>query len=150
MKYRYYFHCIPKEEGFHTTNEIAILLNSVDKDMEKNTLQEVRDGIISTLSTHGWGLNIPLSSKSQIKITAQKKETALCLQTGNISRVYADLMKLQALYLNGTVSSGYLIIPVRDSAIRHGSNLANFERVTTEMTIFDRVISIPLRIIGLI
>ena len=101
------------------------------------------------LMQKGWSSNIILSRKSKITINAYKNGIGLCTQTGNVARMYADLLKLQAMYRNKTIKGAIYIIPKKECAKTIGQNVANFERLQNELTnVFNKVITFPLLIIG--
>jgi hypothetical protein len=86
---------------------------------------------------------------SGISIASQKNRVGLGIQTaGNMSRMYADLIKLQQMYLNDTICVGVLIMPTAIAARQLGDNLANSDRLESELTIFRKVIHMPLMIIS--
>ena len=66
-----------------------------------------------------------------------------------MSRMYADLLKLQAVYLRGSIDSAIFILPEDACAKLLGDNVANCERLRRELAIFDRAITVPLAIIGI-
>ena len=72
----------------------------------------------------------------------------MCLQTGNVGRIYADLLKLQTLYMKDNIQAGILLIPPQNAAVRLGQNLVNYERLTRELPIFNQVVTMPLVIVG--
>lgn len=77
-----------------------------------------------------------------------KDKTGLCIQTGNMARVYADLLKLQALFSRRTIDSGILILATVKCGRQFGGNVASYERVLRELDIFDKVVTMPLVVIG--
>jgi hypothetical protein len=112
----------------------------------------VRDHLLTTLKNkNGWSDQVKLAADSNISITAKKGDVGLCLQTGNMGRMYADLLKLQCLYKSKVLKAAILIVPTRRLAKEHdyGANVAQFERLTRELTIFDKVITIPMVVIGM-
>jgi hypothetical protein len=44
-------------------------------------------------------------------VTSMKDEVGLCLQTGNMARMYADLIKLLTLYLDNAIKAAAIIVP---------------------------------------
>ena len=73
----------------------------------------------------------------------------LCIQTGNVARTYADMLKLQALYTDGKINAGVLVLPVKECADTFGKNVANFERFLRELLyVFSKVITVPLLVVG--
>ncbi|KKE78273.1 hypothetical protein WH51_13375 [Bacilli bacterium VT-13-104] len=111
--------------------------------------RELRTEVIDILRLNGWSNEVKISTESDITITSIKNDIGLCLQTGNISRVYADLLKLQTLFLDGKIYSAIYITPTKEAALKMGDNIANLERITQELHIFNYVITIPIIIIGI-
>lgn len=149
---KYYIHghrigdqIVPAKSLKEVTDTIDATLIPV----ERGKSTKIKTAILEGLRTRGWSGEVSLSPHSGITITSQKDNVGLCFQTGNMARMYADLMKLQALYLRDTINVGIFIVPTTVTARILGDNLANFERLTNEMEIFERVISMPLAIIGL-
>ncbi|WP_224483474.1 hypothetical protein [Robertkochia aurantiaca] len=97
----------------------------------------------------GWSEKVELDSNTRINITSMNKEYGLCLQTGNMSRFYADLIKLEYLYKKGKLKGAFYILPSKYAAKIMGSNIANFDRFTHELEVFNKVITTPIIVIGL-
>ena len=110
---------------------------------------KIRAAILGGIATKGWSGEVALSSNSEITITSAKSKIGLCLQTGNVSRTYADLMKLQKLYVDGAIIAGIVIVPSASCAKKIGSNVANSARLSKELKIFERVITFPLVILSM-
>jgi hypothetical protein len=110
---------------------------------------DIRAAILGGLAVKGWSGEVALSSDSEITITSVKSKIGLCLQTGNVSRMYADLMKLQKLYVDGAIIAGIVIVPSAQCAKKIGSNVANAMRLSKEIKIFERVITAPLVILSM-
>lgn len=72
----------------------------------------------------------------------------MCFQTGNVGRIYADLLKLQTLYVKGNITAGIILIPQIKTAKALGANMANYERLIRELPIFSQVITMPIVVIG--
>lgn len=117
-------------------------------EMCKNTVSEIKNAILDELLSNGWEKDHRLDSVSHISITASQNKIGLCLQTGNISRIYADLLKLQLLFTQGQLFAGIIILPTKSAAKSLGDNMVNFERVVQELNIFSQIITIPLVLIG--
>jgi len=109
----------------------------------------VRDHILDALSKSGWSGEFEVDRDSAITITSVKGRVGLCLQTGNMSRMYADLLKLQTLYLRNIIDAAVMLLPTDDAAREFGSNIANQERLMRELAIFERVITVPAVIVGI-
>lgn len=108
----------------------------------------LKKAIGAEIRSHGWSGKVMLGTDSNISVTSLRNRTALCVQTGNIARMYADLLKLQALFANGRIDSGILVLPEAVCAREIGSNIANTDRLLRELKIFGRVVTLPVAIIG--
>lgn len=115
---------------------------------EKRSSSKIKEEIMTELYTAGWSSEVELDPDSRITITSCKDSVGLVFQTGNVSRMYADLLKLQAMYLKEKISAGVFILPTTTAAKKLGDNISNFERLKKELNIFDRVISVPIMIFG--
>jgi hypothetical protein len=96
----------------------------------------------------GWSGEYRLDSDSKITISSYMQGVGLCIQTGNAGRVYADLLKLQTLYVKGNITSGIMLIPTVVTAKELGYNMANYERLVRELPLFSQVITMPIVVIG--
>lgn len=105
----------------------------------------IKDHVFTTLGQKGWSGEIQIEpTVSKISIPSAKDQAGLCFQTGNMGRAYADLVKLQALYLNAKIEVGALILPTRVAAKKMNSNLANYDRLKVEMSVIRKVIYMPI------
>lgn len=110
----------------------------------------VREAILKTLrEKHGWSDETTLSPDAKISITSRKGEIGLCVQTGNMGRFYADLLKLEYLFQEGLIQAAVYVLPVKNLAKQWGENIAHFERFTNEVKIFSKIINTPMLIIGI-
>lgn len=128
---------------------IEKILTEIEFNFKVGSSRELRDIINEKLSFYGWSDKITLESNTNISITSFNKEHGLCLQTGNMSRFYADLLKLEYLFQKKKITCAFYIIPTNEAAKLIGSNVANFERFTNELNLFSTIITIPLRIFGI-
>jgi hypothetical protein len=108
----------------------------------------IKDEILESLQGAGWSAEVELDPVSRITITSCKKKVGLVFQTGNMGRMYADLLKLQTLYLRETIMAGVFIVPTYDAAQLLGDNITNFDRLKKELPIFERAITVPILIYG--
>lgn len=84
-----------------------------------------------------------------MSITSLKDGIGLCLQTGNMARVYADLMKLQTLYLDNAISAAVMVVPSQPIALIIGKNIAQTTRIERELEIFRKAYHVPTLVLGL-
>lgn len=129
--------------------DIEQAIESIDAPLKRGAASSIRDAFTQALIASGWPGELQLAADSKITITSCKKHTGLCFQTGNMARMYADLLKLQTLYLNGTIACGALLLPSSVVARKIGDNIANATRLERELNIFKKVISLPMLIYSL-
>lgn len=129
--------------------EVQHAIAKVTLKLGKGSAPNLRTAILGGLNAKGWSGEVALSSGSDITITSVKNRIGLCLQTGNVARTYADLMKLQKLYVDGVIIAGVVIVPSAPCAKKLGSNVANATRLSKELKIFERVITAPLTILAI-
>ncbi|HJT36745.1 MAG TPA: BglII/BstYI family type II restriction endonuclease [Pirellulales bacterium] len=116
---------------------------------QQGSSKSIKSAILDALVSHGWPGKVGLDIMSRISISSLKDKVGLCFQTGNMGRMYADLIKLQTLYLRGTIDAGVFIVPETRCAKLLGENIADCGRLLRELPIFDRAITVPLAVIGI-
>jgi len=127
---------------------IEKIIAEINVEIKPKNAPAFRKEFIEKLYSQGWNEKAGLSYDSRISITAYNEGVGLCCQTGNVSRIYADMLKLQTLWVAGTIMVGIIILPIDSNAKILGDNMANYERLVRELNIFERVITMPLLIIG--
>ena len=108
----------------------------------------IRNHVRNEITVAGWSDEVPLSPDSDMTVFSMKGDLAFQLQTGNASRAPYDLLKLQYLYEEKRIEAAALAVPVRAAANSIGQNIASFERIEKELGIFDRIITVPILLIG--
>jgi hypothetical protein len=73
----------------------------------------------------------------------------MCIQMGNTSRVYADLLKLETLFRHGSISQAVLVVPSEEYSAYLGTNYANYSRAEQDIKAFDPTISVPILLISI-
>lgn len=129
-------------------NDLNSILYSTDIDVKNYAASKINTSISQKLKQFGWSDSIRIDDKSKISISATQLDIGLCLQTGNVSRTYADLLKLQTLFKKETIKAGVIIVPTATAAKQLGLNVASFERLSREILIFNQVITLPLLLVG--
>jgi hypothetical protein len=117
--------------------------------IRKGCASSLRKTIERLIQLQGWSGKVRIDKSKAITITSMKNNTGLCIQTGNVGRFYADILKLQTLYLNGNIEAGVYILPTKQSANVMGDNLANYERFVEELDLYKKIITVPLFVIGI-
>lgn len=149
MKHTTYLHLTKQSAVSSLEQSVVDVIKEIDTGIFHGSSKLLRKQITDALKKKGWSSKVKLSASSNISITAMNRRTALCLQTGNMGRFYADLLKLQFLYKKKKIDSAIYILPKKDLALKIGSNIANFERFTAELQIFEDVVTVPIFVIGL-
>lgn len=116
---------------------------------KRHSSKDFRDTLLKSLGTFGWSNRVRIDQRSKINITSVLNDVGLCLQTGNMSRFYADLLKLETIYRKEIIQGAIYILPDKDWAKKLGANRANFERLVEELKIFEATVTIPIMIFGI-
>ncbi len=127
---------------------ISSILNDEHPKLTQNSVSTLKNDIWNKMMKIGWSGEYRLDSDSKITISSYMQGVGLCFQTGNAGRVYADLLKLQTLYVKGNITAGIILIPTVSTAKELGSNMANYERLVRELPLFSQVITMPIAVIG--
>ena len=120
------------------------LFNTGDVLIKPGGTESIRSHGEMGLAKAGWALNAPVDAGFKLVITARKTNLGFQIQTGNISRAMYDLLKLQTMYLNRVIESACLAVPSGVAAGIIGGNLANANRLSDELKLFGRHITVPL------
>ncbi len=129
-------------------SDIREAFSKIEKKVERYEISDIRQDVLDDLQIKGWSDKLLLARGSNISITAKKDDVGLCMQTGNVSRVYADMMKLQTLFVNDRIKAGIIVVATADCARQYTCNAATFERLVRELDIFSQVITMPIVVIG--
>lgn len=130
-------------------NSVTDVIEGMDYSLGKYEIKNFKDDLSDQLIMHGWSGTVKLSTYSSISITSVQKNIGLCTQTGNIARTYADLMKLQAMYMDNKIKASIFVLPTKKCANSFGRNVANYDRFLRELiNIFPKVITVPMVIVG--
>ena len=129
--------------------ELESAIGAVTISPVRGVSTKLRKAIIDRLKIYGWSGEIAVAQGSNIKVTSIKSDVGLCLQTGNMARMYADLIKLQTLYLNNAIKSAVIIVPSEPVAKLLGSNIAQAKRLARELDIFKKAYYVPTLIFAL-
>ena len=117
--------------------------------LEAHATQSIRAHIRGELTKEGWSEELYIArDMAGATIFSVKGDLAIQLQTGNISRVFYDLLKLQYLFIRNKIEAAALAVPTRSGASQLGSNIANFERLCGELQLYDRIITVPILVVA--
>lgn len=129
-------------------NEVKKALGSIFATLSKNGATAIRAQVVEKLDQLGWSGNVRVSPDHNITVTGMKGNLAACVQFGNMSRFYADLLKLQALFERGKCDGAIFILPTKKAADAMASNIANADRLVKELQLFRSIINIPIKVLG--
>lgn len=129
--------------------EIEKAITAITPPSSKGQSTKMRREFLDSLKLAGWTNELIVAPNSGMTITTSRGEVGLCLQTGNMARMYADLMKLQALYLNGAINAAAIVLPSAATAKLLGSNIAAAERLERELVVFRKTYHVPTVIYSL-
>jgi hypothetical protein len=108
----------------------------------------IRTHVRTQLENQGWSGEFKIDPEYDLTVFSMKDDLAFQVQTGNISRAPYDLLKLQFLYAAEKIEAAALAVPSSSAAGKMGSNIANFERIMNELSLFSRIITVPLLLIS--
>lgn len=150
MKFVAYSHCAgDKALPAALSKEIAAAIAAISVKPTKGAAKKVRSLFLESLIGSGWSGEVAVAEGSDMTITSMKNDVGLCLQTGNMARMYADLMKLQTLYLDNSIKVAAIIVPSNPIAKVLGSNIAEAKRLERELKIFKKAYHVPTVVFGL-
>lgn len=131
-------------------DQIESALNRPAIRLARGVTPVLKEEIEIELESHGWARRLRIDVDFQAHVNAfHTSGVALQVQMGNVARAFYDLMKLQRLHEIQKAEVGVLVVPMKAAAIKIGSNLACFERLSEEHEMMFRdQISIPLAIFG--
>lgn len=81
--------------------DVEKIIWDINPVLSKKTVANLKESIRERLEKEGWTGEYRLDATSRITISSYLKGIGLCFQTGNVGRIYADLLKLQTLYTKG-------------------------------------------------
>ncbi len=150
MKHTKYSHLGGSETvPLNIQTEVESAISGVTVNPARGAAEKIRFEFIRAISAHGWTGEMLVARESKISVTSTKNDVGLCLQTGNMSRIYADLLKLQTMYLKSAIKGAVIVIPSYPVAKKLGSNIANAKRLERELPIFSRAYSVPTLVYSL-
>jgi hypothetical protein len=108
----------------------------------------IRAHVERQLVSAGWALDVKIEPSFQLTVTGRLQDLAFQIQTGNASRAAYDLLKLQYLFSANEIAGAALVLPMGSASTIIGQNIASYERVTNELSLFKDTIRVPIMVIG--
>lgn len=150
MRFSTYSHCAGAERvPARLRDEVAEAIGGIEVAPEKGAAPRIRQAFLSNLKALGWSREVPVARGSDMTVTSLKDGVGLCLQTGNMARMYADLIKLQTLYLDNAIGSAVVVLPCQPLALQLGDNIAQASRLERELEIFRKAYHVPTLLLAL-
>jgi len=98
--------------------------------------------------SEGWVKGVSVGT-SRLSIGYAREQVGMCIQLGNTSRVYADLLKLETLFRLGRISQAVLVVPSARYSASLGTNYANFNRAEQDINSLSATISVPILLVSI-
>lgn len=96
----------------------------------------------------GWVRGLAVGS-GRLSIGYSRGQIGLCIQLGNTSRVYADLLKLETLYRCKAMDTAVLVVPSDEYSRSLGTNYAMFSRAELDINDFAPTITVPIVLVSI-
>lgn len=128
--------------------EILSALEHSSLDFKKNRPPAIRRELAVRLGALGWADRVHVG-RSNLTISFLKDRIGVCLQLGNVSRTYADILKLLYLKSKSKIDCAIVIVPDSHTSRELGANYAGYERLVREFQLFEDIIDCPTLLIAL-
>lgn len=129
-------------------NEVCASLCSIRVITCHDSAPLVRAQVLQRLRQLGWSSACRIDHQHMLTIGGIKNGIGTCVQTGNVARVYADLLKLELSFRQRQIESALYLVPTRRLGRVLGQNLAYYERVSLELGSYRGIITVPMVLIG--
>lgn len=150
MRYSTYSHCAGAERVHATIKKgIIAAIEAVEVKPERGAVRAIRSLLVQGLRERGWSGEVPVARGSDMTVSSLQSGIGLCVQTGNMARIYADLVKLQTLYLDNAINAAVIILPSQPLALALGDNIAQASRLERELEIFRKAYHVPTLVYAL-
>lgn len=106
---------------------------------------KIKKAVGDNFNAYGWADKLRLKN-SNISINFLKSNVGVCIQIGNVARMYADLLKLYYLYDEGIIDVGVMCVPHQIESSTLGANYARYDRLINEIALFSKIIRVPILI----
>lgn len=111
------------------------------------TSRELRSTWQTRFAEEGWVMDYSLGN-TNLTIPYFKDKVGVCIQLGNVCRVYADLIKLRSLFLMEKITCGVITVPSIQFSKQLGSNHADYARLDRDLEVLYRAIELPLLVLA--
>lgn len=149
LDHRHGLRAVSAEERSNVENLLENLTFPSGKLKPNDVVNPIKNGLIDL----GWSGKVSVGQGTNISITSVHSDVGLAIQFGNISRIYADFMKLQVLFIEAKIASAIIIVPHKDLLARLSKgggtdNRCSYGRIARELPIFKKILTIPTLVYG--
>lgn len=131
------------------SNEVHKILESIEFEHQKNSSPFLKEILQYEFNKLNWYSKFKVDSRLNWYVQFYAKETVILFYFSNKARSSLDLIKIQHLYASGKIKDAIYIVLTSESANKVASNLANFETLEKEISVFKETITCPILLIGL-
>ncbi|MFC1618913.1 BglII/BstYI family type II restriction endonuclease [Candidatus Neomarinimicrobiota bacterium] len=130
--------------------EVESIFNNSTIKFFRGLTKSTKKDINTRFNNYGWADKIRVGTeRSRLTISFLKSRVGICVQFGNVSRTYADILKLCYLGNNGIIDAGIIAVPSQVESRKLGTNYARYDRLEREFELFRSIINIPVLVLGL-
>jgi len=98
-----------KQVSADCLSSITTILADTTFTKRNQSVPKIRQTLLASIYAAGWSEEAKLDPSSSITITSVRSSVGLCFQTGNMARIYADLLKLQLLFHRGKIAAALFL-----------------------------------------
>lgn len=133
-----------KDINSFNLSDVISTIQQINYNPKINNISILKKDLIEIFSDAGFIQDINLGN-SRLSINGLNQKTGLAIQTGNVARYYADLLKLEWLHTENKIENAIYVCLSKESAKdSYLSNIINIERALREIDFFDKIIRVPI------
>jgi len=130
--------------------EVEQVLNDKSLKFGRGNTHRIKKKISQGFNDLGWADKTKVGhGTSKLTINFLKSKVGLCFQIGNVSRTYADILKICYLGNEEIIDAGIIVVPNHIESNILGANYAKYDRLEREITLFESITKTPILILGL-
>ena len=137
----------PKDDSAKLAKSVIESLNALPSAATNSRL--MRSAWEENLLSEGWNKGLKVG-RSSLSIGYVRGQVGLCIQMGNTSRVYADLLKLETTYRLGDINQAILAVPSDEYSGYLGTNYASFSRAEQDIIALEPTLSMPIVLVEIL
>ena len=124
-------------------------LKEIEADYE-TPIPRIKKDITKLFSDEGFITDVIIHPAHRLDVNGIKEDICFGAQLGNAARFYADVIKMQYLFIEGVITKAIYVTFTRDFIKKsYSGNNISFERAISEITLFKSIITLPIYFIGI-